>query len=70
MTFQLLDFLNNMKNPDELLTRIQNSSFFQDVHPVSLVGGCIFFFTQVSYTDLQDDLEDDSLIVKKNFLIY
>ena len=56
-----------MKNPDDLLTRIRNSSFFQDVDPVSLVGGCILFFTQISYTDLKDDLEDDSLIVKKNF---
>lgn len=70
MTFNLLEFLNNMKNQDELVTRIENSNFFQDVGPLSLIRGYIFFFEQVSYTDLDEYLDCDSLIVKKNFLIW
>ncbi len=65
MTFKLLEFLNNMKNPDELLTRIQNSDFLENINRDNLILGCINFFVLMR----SKSFDPNSLIVKK-FLIY
>ncbi len=61
MIFQLLDFLNNMKNPDELLTRIQNSGFLENINRDNLILGYIYFFVLMR----SKSFDPDSLIVKK-----
>jgi hypothetical protein len=60
-TFQLLEFINNMKNPDELLTRIQNSDFLENINRDNLILGCICFFVLMR----SKSFDPDSLIVKK-----